>query len=433
MKCRRKTNSTIKHSTKMVGRNALVCLLLVSNHLLLVPEAAQRCPDDCFTRVAFSCRCPNPNGKGSSSSWVGHGGTYVFPVCLDAIQTDFPRETQTVFIEHLSSSTLLKQSLYHLRLEHLSIRKSNVSAIQPMAFRGLPYLGHLYLPDNRISRLEADTFLGLVKLHMLILEKNRISAVSQHAFRGLHLLKHLRLSHNRLTSVPVGALLRPESLWIADLQMNHITTIGRDVVRLSRNQRLSLQIGHNKLRCDKNLTWFICTLPYLPFISQHDVLRCTFPPELSGTSLTAMRKYLCQTSTERPQRGIGSKPFSEPSLTPTSTIMGSTSPQIFNAHPYSDAIQTIGTDLPHEQARSTETETHNVRPYAVAYADSAELRGSDESSATCGRDRTLQNPRKQVYHSAICSGLCRLDRSTRIESSSHMQSAQDEDPEDNRD
>ncbi|XP_035684152.1 CD180 antigen-like [Branchiostoma floridae] len=198
---------------------------------------------------------------------------------------------------------------------------------------------------------------------MLILEKNRISAVSQHAFRGLHLLKHLRLSHNRLTSVPVGALLRPESLWIADLQMNHITTIGRDVVRLSRNQRLSLQIGHNKLRCDKNLTWFICTLPYLPFISQHDVLRCTFPPELSGTSLTAMRKYLCQTSTERPQRGIGSKPFSEPSLTPTSTIMGSTSPQIFNAHPYSDAIPTEGyTEMP--QTMSV-TERTTLMDYAV--------------------------------------------------------------------
>ena len=147
-----------KHSTKMVGREALVWLLLVSNHLLLVPEAAQPCPDDCFTRVVFSCRCPKPNGKGSSFSWVGHGGTYVFPVCLDAIPTDFSRETQSVFIEHLSSSssTLLEQSFHHLRigrLETLSIRQSNVSAIQPRAFCGLQHLRHLYLPDNRISRL----------------------------------------------------------------------------------------------------------------------------------------------------------------------------------------------------------------------------------------------------------------------------------------
>eukprot|EP00058_Branchiostoma_floridae_P017843 XP_002603332.1 hypothetical protein BRAFLDRAFT_71375 [Branchiostoma floridae] len=144
----------------MAGRKALFWLLLVSNHLLLVPEAAQRCPDDCFTRVVFSCRCPNPNGKGSSCSWVGHGGTYVFPVCLDAIPTDFPRETQSIIIEHLSSSTLLEQSFQNLRIErlnHLNIRKSNVSAIQPRAFFGLSYLSHLYLADNRISRLDNET------------------------------------------------------------------------------------------------------------------------------------------------------------------------------------------------------------------------------------------------------------------------------------
>eukprot|EP00058_Branchiostoma_floridae_P020725 XP_002606215.1 hypothetical protein BRAFLDRAFT_105003 [Branchiostoma floridae] len=452
----------------MVGRKALVWLLLVSNHLLLVQEAAQRCPDDCFTGVVFSCRCPNPNGKGSPCSWVGYGGTYVFPVCLDAIPTDFPRETRTVFIEHLSSSTLLEQSFHHLRigrLEHLCIRQSNVSAIQPRAFWGLQHLRHLYLPDNRISRLEPDTFLGLVKLYVLILEKNRISTVSEDAFRGLPLLEDLRLSHNRLTSVPVGALLvlQPESWLFADLQMNYITAIDRDVVRLARNQRLTLYVGQNKLRCDKNLTWFVCTVSNLTFISssQQGALRCAFPPELSGIHITDMRKYFCQTSTERPQRGIGSKTFSELSLTPTSRIMNSTSPEIFNTDPYTDTIPTEGytemlqtmpvterttqmdyviilvenlfinedvhinyiiamvsavvvplllvlatasflfilrlccvTDVPHqssqtdghEGAASTETESQNIQPYAVAYADSAELRGSDGSSATTGRN-----------------------------------------------
>eukprot|EP00058_Branchiostoma_floridae_P017842 XP_002603331.1 hypothetical protein BRAFLDRAFT_71376 [Branchiostoma floridae] len=437
----------------MAGRKALFWLLLVSNHLLLVPEAAKRCPDDCFTRVVFSCRCPNPNGKGSRCSWVGHGGTYVFPVCLDAIPTDFPRETQSIIIEHLSSSTLLEQSFQNLRIErlnHLNIRKSNVSAIQPRAFFGLSYLSHLYLPDNRISRLEADTFLGLVNLYILILEKNTISTISQHAFRGLRLLQHLRLSKNRLTSVPVDALLQPESLWAADLQMNHITTIDRDVVRLTRQQHLALQIGHNKLTCDKNLTWLVCSLWNLTFISQRGALRCAFPPELSGTNLTTMRRYFCQTSTERPQREMGSKTLSDPSLTPTSRMIDSISPHIFNTLPYTYTIPTEGytemlhtipvtehttqldyviilaenplinedvninyiiamvsavvvslsittavlsifklcseKDLLHEQATSTEAETHDNQPYAVAYADSAEIRGSEGSSTTSGRN-----------------------------------------------
>ncbi|KAI8514959.1 hypothetical protein Bbelb_075500 [Branchiostoma belcheri] len=341
----------------MVQRKALGLLLLVCNPLLLVLEAAQQCPYSCYTKGGNSCLCPDPNWKGSPCSWLGHGGPYDFPACLDAIATGFPKETTSILIERLTSPTLFEQSFHNLRilvrLVHLSIRKSNVSRIQPGAFRGLRHLTHLYLKDDRISSLEPDTFTGLPKLAVLLLEKNAISTISQHAFRGLPKLQILRLSENRLTSVPVHALQdlypQPGVILMVDLQMNHIATIDEDVVRLSQAHRLNLMIVNNALRCDKNLTGFVCSLPHHPaYISASDSLKCASPPELRGTSLAALANEICRTDKEAPpKQETESKPFSEPSMTTTvsrnmvedlSAPMELTSPQIL----YSETIPTKG-------------------------------------------------------------------------------------------
>ncbi|XP_019641237.1 PREDICTED: uncharacterized protein LOC109482835 [Branchiostoma belcheri] len=435
----------------MVQRGTLIFLLLVYNRLIFVLKAA-KCPENCHTKAANSCRCPDPNWKSSPCSLVGHGGPYNFPACLDAIPTDFSRGTVSVLIQHLSSPTLLEESFQNLPfLLHLSIRMSNVSTIQPGAFRGLRHLTHLYLVDNRVSGIEPDTFIGIGKLRVLLLEKNAISAISQHGFRGLAQLRVLRLSGNRLTSVPVTALLDLRASVYVDLQRNHIATIDRDVVRLKYIKGLNLKIRDNKLRCDKDLTWFICSLPDLPYISGAEFLKCASPPDLFGASLTTMEIELCKTKTDRPQQEIGSKPFSEHSTTTESRNVHS-SPHIPTTHPYSDSIPTEeyteiltvsehttqmdnvndfgedpvikkdvnitlvmitalitavvvppllvltmtallfilklcrGTDLPHhdgsyEEATSSKTD-NNIEPYAVSYADSAELKGHDRNSTT---------------------------------------------------
>ncbi|KAI8522211.1 hypothetical protein Bbelb_019650 [Branchiostoma belcheri] len=277
----------------MAQRKTLVLLFLVSNHFLFVLEATQHCPDNCYTKAATSCRCPRPNGMRSPCSWVGNGGVYIFPAG---------------------------------------------------AFRALRHLNHLHLVDNRISRIEPDTFLGLDKLVALLLDKNAISTIPQHAFRGLPRLHVLRLPQNRLTSVPVSALLdlRVHLYLMADLQMNHITTIDKDVARLSQANRLNLRIGYNKLRCDKNLTWFICSMHDLPFISGFDSLKCASPPDLHGTNITTLENNLCQTNNEISQQEIVSKPFSEPSMTTLSRDVISTGPQILKTYPYSETILTKG-------------------------------------------------------------------------------------------
>ncbi|KAI8502291.1 hypothetical protein Bbelb_198790 [Branchiostoma belcheri] len=138
---------------------ALLCLLLViSNHLLLISAPASRGPDNCRCTThekRVICRCPYRIRGGSSCSWIGYGGKYSFSVCLDTIPTDFDNATVSIFIKHLRSPVILKGSFPNSPdVWMLQIRESNVSRVQPGAFRGLPLVSNLYLDDNRISSLE---------------------------------------------------------------------------------------------------------------------------------------------------------------------------------------------------------------------------------------------------------------------------------------
>eukprot|EP00058_Branchiostoma_floridae_P012391 XP_002597879.1 hypothetical protein BRAFLDRAFT_128424 [Branchiostoma floridae] len=282
-------------------------VLLLSSYLLSVLAPDPRCPDSCLTTstllttklqeawgrgpLSLRCRCPDKDQEGLPCSWVGNGGRYSFPVCLDAIPTNFHQATQSIFIKHLRSSILMERSFPNTSgLTVLHIQASNVSTIQPGAFLGLPLVKKLYLDDNLISNLGPDTFLGLKNLTDLVINKNELSFISQHAFRGLPLLAYLSLVQNRLPSVPVDALLQPKALTVANLNKNPITNITRHIMLLKQDQHLRLIVEGTRLNCNKNLKWLICNLPDVGPMLKLDMLRCASPPQLSGTLLTTLRK-----------------------------------------------------------------------------------------------------------------------------------------------
>ncbi|KAI8515941.1 hypothetical protein Bbelb_067540, partial [Branchiostoma belcheri] len=336
-----------KSVTTMAGNKALLYfLLVVSNQLLLVSAPASRCPNSCrsysvnsFGRKRVTCYCPDKNWVGSPCSWIGYGGTYRFPACLDAIPTGFVKGTLSIFIKHLRSSTISEWSFPNSpEVQYLSIRESNVSTVQPGAFQGLPLVKDLSLSDNRISSLEPDTFLGLERVTNLYLNRNAISIISQHAFRSLPLLAKLWLRENRLRSVPVNALLPLSALKVAGLETNHITTIDSQVLRLSHNRALQLFLAKNPLKCDANLTWFICHLPELDHIFDRDILMCASPANLSGILLATVRKDISQTNTGWSPQDIRSERCDE-----TSTATGPhTSQRLYN--------DTIPTEMPYTNA-----------------------------------------------------------------------------------
>eukprot|EP00058_Branchiostoma_floridae_P017721 XP_002603210.1 hypothetical protein BRAFLDRAFT_93378 [Branchiostoma floridae] len=315
---------------KMSQSKMLLLFVLISNHLLIlfVPVSSQRCPDSCFTdflgvsRRVLKYDCPDKNGEGSPCSWEGQGGTYSFPVCLDAVPTGFNKNTRSILITAVRNPTLLERSfpnISSIRVLFLEITKTNISTIQPGAFRGLSYVIKIYLQANRITSLEADTFVGLESLTHLFLDKNSIAAISQHAFRGLPLLKVVQLSHNCLRFLPVDAILQLKAFTLVNLATNHIATINSSVLRL---RHFRLVVTDNRLRCDESLTWFICNLQAhkLEFILSQHSLSCASPAHLRDALLTTMGRDVSQTSTYRSLQGTGSVPCGKLSVTTAEII-----------------------------------------------------------------------------------------------------------------
>eukprot|EP00058_Branchiostoma_floridae_P009486 XP_002594974.1 hypothetical protein BRAFLDRAFT_103692 [Branchiostoma floridae] len=212
-----------------------------------------------------------------------------------------------IVIERLRSSVLLEMSFPNVSsLQLLKIEHSNVSTVQPGAFRGLRLVQSLYLVDNRISSLEPDTFLGLDSIMTLYLNKNVMTSISRYAFRGLPCISMLDLSSNLLNSVPVDALVLPKSLRATFLSKNRIATIQSHIaMELKKNRRLHVYVENNILRCNKNLTWFICNLPRLRQISADDFPTCTYPADLRGTFLATVRKDVCQNNTDWLEEEMG--------------------------------------------------------------------------------------------------------------------------------
>ncbi|KAI8503057.1 hypothetical protein Bbelb_188780 [Branchiostoma belcheri] len=165
---------------------AFVLFLFLSSQLLFVLAVTPRCPEDCRTEVfgvplwpGIHCFCPDENAKGSPCSWVGYEGRYSFPVCLDAIPANFDKRTQSVTIRHLRSSVLLERSFKNAsRISLLTIERSNISKIQPGAFKGLPFVRRLTVADNLISSLVDDQILRLTQnqpFKALLLADNKLN------------------------------------------------------------------------------------------------------------------------------------------------------------------------------------------------------------------------------------------------------------------
>eukprot|EP00058_Branchiostoma_floridae_P005851 XP_002591339.1 hypothetical protein BRAFLDRAFT_76811 [Branchiostoma floridae] len=334
---------------------------------------------------SLHCHCPGRDASGPPCSWAGYGGTYSPPVCLRTLPTGFGKGTRLVFIKSLRSSTLFECSfpnasgVYSLRIE-----LSNVSVIQTGAFRGMPSVQTLSLADNRIFRLDCDTFIGAEYLKYLHLYKNAISYISRYAFRGLPVLQEVHLNHNDLTSVPIDALLQPTALTYVNLNANHITRIDSHVMCLTQNQRLYLTLAWNKLNCDKNLTWFVCNLPQLALIRYRSSLRCESPAELRGTFLATLKNDVGQTSISNPGHIVCSEEaFNSTDAAGTS----SESPQLVSTLLCNPRDQTALTNTYTETPYTSEV--YNVTILTESFAHTSHINSTPVSSKATEMDYVI--------------------------------------------
>ncbi|NXU38750.1 OPT protein, partial [Drymodes brunneopygia] len=85
-----------------------------------------------------------------------------------------------------------------------------------------PDTAYLYARFNRIGAIRAGDFSGLEKLKRIDLSSNSISRADPGAFRGLPRLQELLLPENRLTALPE----LPRSLVRLDARLNRIPSAG---------------------------------------------------------------------------------------------------------------------------------------------------------------------------------------------------------------
>uniref|UniRef100_A0A8C9UE54 Opticin n=1 Tax=Serinus canaria TaxID=9135 RepID=A0A8C9UE54_SERCA len=137
----------------------------------------------------------------------------------------------------------------------LYARFNRIGAVRANDFRGLEKLKRIDLSSNSISWADADAFRGLPSLQELLLPENRLTALPElprsivrldarlnripsaglrpEAFRDLKQLQFLHLSDNQLDFIPVPL---PESLRSLHLQNNNIQTMHEDTFCDSQEQ-----------------------------------------------------------------------------------------------------------------------------------------------------------------------------------------------------
>ena len=137
----------------------------------------------------------------------------------------------------------------HLHIHHLSITRSNVQAIDAMAFfnldqtlisldlsgnllhsvphealQRLKALKTLNLNNNLITRVTNNAFTGMKSLLNLYLDNNDIEDVETFAFNGADNLTKIHLNHNKIKQLPGRMFSKSTSLEEIHLAYNMLDT-----------------------------------------------------------------------------------------------------------------------------------------------------------------------------------------------------------------
>ncbi|MEQ2229510.1 hypothetical protein ILYODFUR_019605 [Ilyodon furcidens] len=170
-------------------------------------------------------------------------------------------------------------------LSQMSLYENNLESLGPGVF-GPMALQQLWLYDNKLSRVDDDTFRNLTQLRLLVLSRNQISYVSDDAFRGLTRLGEVSLHTNRLTtlqartfeqlpslvnislennfiaSLPLGFLKGLNNLGEIDLRNNSLPNLQQDSLDVFTIAK-DVLLQQNPWRCDKDI------VPLRNWLKQH--------------------------------------------------------------------------------------------------------------------------------------------------------------------
>ena len=121
-------------------------------------------------------------------------------------------------------------------------------------FQELISLQVLRMAINKITSIEAQTFLNLRNLRILQIHINKITTIEEQAFADLSNLKTLYLYNNQLSTLSYDMFTGFSSLNILNLERNKLKTLEASVLK-NFDRPLQLWLLDNSLECDNKLCW----------------------------------------------------------------------------------------------------------------------------------------------------------------------------------
>lgn len=212
---------------------------------------------------------------------------------------------QKLFLSHNRLMSLPQGIFLNLPLlSQISLYKNQLGSLGPGVFGPMP-LKELWLYDNKLSRVEDDTFGNLTQLFLLVLSRNQISGVSTGAFRGLDKIGEISLHTNLLTSLQAGTFRGLPNLFHISLEHNFLSSLPAGVLQgVNRLDNLDLHnnsfpnlpqtsldaltvaktvlLRQNPWRCDPDILPLRDWLRNHPSKANQTLVVCESPPRLSG-------------------------------------------------------------------------------------------------------------------------------------------------------
>jgi hypothetical protein len=256
----------------------LVPLLQVRTEEFMCAYEAH-CIPQCFCCDFFACDCRMQCPEGCTCY---HDNTWTNNIiqCSGREHVDvpplIPMDATTVYLDGNNMTELVNPGFIGRRRVHtVYLNNSLIRTITNYSFEGLTELRVLHLEDNQIEQLLGNEFsTGLDQLKELYLQNNYLTSIGADTFRSLGALVVLRLDGNLLSTFPAWELLSHHS--------NPLL--------------VGLYLGANMWSCDCDFL-----APFRAFVStlgsrlvDGAQLRCVADHYRAGEALTHMENVACE-------------------------------------------------------------------------------------------------------------------------------------------
>lgn len=147
---------------------------------------------------------------------------------------------------YCENRNLRKVPVIPFRTHYLYLQNNYIDQVTAESFKNCTELKWINLGNNRIRSVEKQVFEKLPNLLYLYMQRNELKEVPNDLPAGL---EQLRLSRNQISKIPAGAFSKMEHLALLDLHYNRISdsSMGKNIFKDLKNL-IQLNLAHNILR-----------------------------------------------------------------------------------------------------------------------------------------------------------------------------------------